>query len=118
VDFVSYAPKKIVLHANAASPSVLLLNDRYAPNWKVTVDGKPEKLLRCNYIMRGVQVPAGDHQIEFQFAPSTTGLYISLFAIAIGLGLAGFLAFSTTAEEEVLQHGPSTPPLPQAAAKK
>src|SRR5262249_60472105 len=59
VDFSSYAAKRIVLHAKANAPSILLLNDRYDPNWKVRVDGKPELLLRCNYLMRGVAVPAG-----------------------------------------------------------
>jgi len=54
VEFASYAPTKIVLQANAAMPSVLLLNDRFDPGWNVRVDGKPAKLLRCNYIMRGV----------------------------------------------------------------
>jgi hypothetical protein len=29
---------------------VLLLNDRFDPNWNVRVDGKLERLLRCNYI--------------------------------------------------------------------
>jgi len=94
VDFVSYAPKRIVLHAKAESPSVLLLNDKFDPNWKVSVDGKPDTVLRCNYIMRGVQVPAGDHQIEFRFEPPVTALYVSLSAIVLGLGLIGFLAFS------------------------
>jgi len=94
VDFVSYAPKRIVLQAKANAASVLLLNDRFDPNWKVTVDGKPETLLRCNYLMRGVQVPAGEHRIEFRFEPPITGLYVSLAAIVLGLGLIGLLAFS------------------------
>jgi hypothetical protein len=39
VNFESYAPKKIVLRAQNSSPAVLLLNDRFDPNWKATVDG-------------------------------------------------------------------------------
>jgi hypothetical protein len=92
VEFTSYAPKRIVLHARAGSPAVLLLNDKYDVNWKVWVDGKPETLLRCNYLMRGVQVPPGEHAIEFRFAPPTNTLCISLAAVALGLGLCGFLA--------------------------
>ena len=63
------------------------------PNWKVSVDGKPETLLRCNYLMRGVQVPPGEHVIEFRFDPPINTLYVSLAAVALGLGLCGFLAF-------------------------
>ena len=95
VAFVSYAPKRIVLQAKAAAPSVLLLNDRFHPDWKVLVDGKPEKLLRCNYIMRGVHLPAGTHTVEFRFEPIVGGLYVSLAAVVGGLLLLGYLAFGT-----------------------
>ena len=50
--------RHIVFAANATAPSVLLLNDKYDPNWHVTVDGKPAELLRCNFIMRGVYLHA------------------------------------------------------------
>ena len=87
VDFTSYAPKRIGLSAKAAAPSVLLLNDRFDPGWKVTVDGKPAELLRCNYIMQGVRVPPGEHQIEFRFAAPVTAFVISLLGLALGLWL-------------------------------
>ena len=93
VEFKSYSPKHIVLDANATAPSVLLLNDKYDPNWRVTVDGRPAELLRCNYIMRGVQVPAGSHTVEFRFSPAIRQLYVTLAAIATGLVLAGLLIF-------------------------
>jgi hypothetical protein len=91
VEFASYEPKDIVLKAEASAPSVLLLNDRYDPNWKVTVDGKPEKLLRCNYLMRGVYLPAGSHQVQFVFQPPMRMFYVSLIAVVTGLLLCGLL---------------------------
>jgi hypothetical protein len=92
VEYADYAPKRIVLRAQAGCPAVLLLNDRFNPNWKVSVDGKPEKLLRCNYLMRGVQVAPGQHVIEFNFAPPVGSLYVSLTAVVFGLTLCGILA--------------------------
>jgi hypothetical protein len=91
VEYVSYHPKNIVLKTKSAAAGVLLLNDRYDPNWQVTVDGKSAKLLRCNYLMRGVAVPAGEHQVEFHFRPDTKYLYVSLAAIALGICLVGCL---------------------------
>jgi hypothetical protein len=91
VSLTSYAPKRIQLKSQASTPTVLLLNDRYDPDWKVNVDGKAETLLRCNFIMRGVHLPAGEHTIEFRFEPPLTGLYVSLAAIAVGLVLCGIL---------------------------
>jgi serine/threonine protein kinase len=67
VEFASYASKHIVLNTKADFASVLLLNDRFDPAWRVVVDGQPASLLRCNYIMRGVQLAPGAHTVEFTF---------------------------------------------------
>ncbi|HVM48805.1 MAG TPA: hypothetical protein VMU04_12310, partial [Candidatus Acidoferrum sp.] len=109
VAFVSYAPKDVVLRADAAAPAVLLLNDRFDPNWKVWVDGKPEKLLRCNHLMRGVYLTAGAHKVEFRFAPPIGTLYVSLAAVGVALLLVGYLAFSRN--EPRSPHGGSAPSL-------
>ena len=87
VEFVSYAPKHIVLKAQAAAPAVLLLNDKHDPNWQVIVDGQAATLLRCNFLMRGVQLSKGEHKIEFHFRPSVNSLYVSL----VGISIAGLL---------------------------
>jgi hypothetical protein len=95
VEFVSYAPKDIVLKADALVPSVLLLNDRFHPDWNVRVDDKPAKLLRCNYIMRGVYLTPGVHRVEFRFQPPFQTLYVSLAALGLGLLLLGFVTVSS-----------------------
>lgn len=94
VEFTSYAPKEIHLHAVASAPSVLMLADKYDPNWQVWVDGKRAELLRCDYIMRGVFLQPGSHSVEFLFKPSNTSMYVSATAIGIGLLLLGFVVFS------------------------
>jgi hypothetical protein len=94
VDFKSYSPKKIIFDANANTPSVLLLNDKYDPDWRVTVDGKPAELLRCNFIMRGVYLTPGNHTVEFRFSLPSKPLYVTLTAIGAGIILCGFLFFS------------------------
>lgn len=91
VEFVSHAPKHIVLKADAAQPSVLLLNDSHDPDWQVTVDGELAPLLRCNFLMRGVFLDTGPHDVEFHYAPSKQPLLVSLLAVAIALGLTGLL---------------------------
>lgn len=96
VEFASYAPKHIKLAAKAQTPSVLLLNDRYDPDWKAFVDGKPAPLLRANFIMRGVHVPAGEHTVEFRFQPKTTGLYVTLTAIGLGALLCALVLVPRT----------------------
>jgi uncharacterized membrane protein YfhO len=91
VEFASYAPKRVELKANATAPSLLLLNDKFDPGWKVSVDGKPATLLRCNFLMRGVQVPTGQHTVEFSYQPTSKVFYVSLGATLLGLLLCGFV---------------------------
>ena len=95
VDFTSYAPKDIVFNAQAARPSVLLLNDRFDPNWRVLVDDKPAELLRCNFIMRGVFLTPGSHTVEFRFSLPHDPLYVTLTAWGTGILLGGLLFIST-----------------------
>lgn len=95
VEFKSYAPTDIQFSTRADAPSVLLLNDKYDPNWHVLVDGEPASLLRCNFIMRGVYLTPGMHSVEFRFALPMGPLYITLSAIGVGILLCGLLVFST-----------------------
>ena len=95
VGFKSYAPKDIVFGTHADTPTVLLLNDKFDPNWRVLVDGRPAPLLRCNFVMRGVYLTPGAHTVEFQFELPDGPFYVSLTAIGIGILLAGCLFFST-----------------------
>jgi len=85
VEFASYAPKRVELKANASAPSVLLLNDKFDPGWKVSVDGKLATLLRCNFLMRGVQLPSGQHTVVFSYQPTSKIFYVSLGATLFGL---------------------------------
>jgi hypothetical protein len=91
VEHTAYAPKRVELSANVAASSVLLLNDKFHPDWKVTVNGATAPLLRCNYLMRGVFLPPGQHTVVFSFEPSMAGLFISLTAILAAAGLCGML---------------------------
>ena len=100
VEWVSYAPKRIVLKTKAEARSLLLLNDRHDPDWVVRVDGARVPLLRCNYIMRGAMIEPGAHEVVFSYEPAMTGLHISVAAIGIGVVLCGFLAFAPRNREE------------------
>jgi hypothetical protein len=91
VEFSSYAPKHIVFAATNNAPAVLLLNDQYDPGWSVTVDGRPAELMRCNYLMRGVYLPAGAHMVVFNFTLPHKLLYVTLSAMLLGILLGAYL---------------------------
>jgi hypothetical protein len=100
VDFTSYAPTDVGFSANVHTASVMLLNDKYDGNWHVYVDGKPEAMLRCNYIMRGVYLTPGNHKVEFRYQPPVNAFYISLAGIVVGMALLGVLAFTNGSKRE------------------
>ena len=91
VEFTSYAPKDINFATHSAVPTVMLLNDKYDEHWSVTVDGHPARLLRCNFIMRGVYLPPGAHTVEFSFTMPNKPLYVTLAGILLGVLLCGVL---------------------------
>jgi hypothetical protein len=99
VEFTSYAPTDIKFHTQAATPTVLLLNDQYDPHWRVTVDGKPAPLLRANFIMRGVYLTPGEHNVEFYFRLPVKPLYVTSAAMVIGILLSGVLVFLTRKQQ-------------------
>jgi uncharacterized membrane protein YfhO len=95
VEFVSYAPADIKLKASPATASVLLLNDKYDPGWKVLVDGKSAELLKCNFLMRGVYLEPGQHEVEFKFRPNIHMLYVNLVAIGFGVCLLAYVGVAS-----------------------
>ena len=59
------------------------------------MDGRPETMLRCDFIMRGVWVPAGAHTVEFKFLPPYKLLYLTLSVTAAGLLLLGVVVVAS-----------------------
>jgi hypothetical protein len=94
VHTVSYAPGHIVLELDKPAPagSMLVVSENYYPGWKATVDGKPAPLVRTDYSLMGVVLPAGARRVELTFssAPYERGKMLTLFAL--GLSIVGIAA--------------------------
>ncbi len=75
---------------STAAPGLLVQVDQYDPDWRATVDGKPAEIHRVNYLMRGIQVPAGVHKVRLAYRPAalTAGLRLSAASLAATLLLA------------------------------
>ena len=66
----AYAPNHLTYKSHSANGGLAVFSEVYFPwGWKVTVDGKPVEMGRVNYVLRALQLPAGDHEIDFKFTP-------------------------------------------------
>ncbi len=88
-EITRYEPERIVVQTRSRQPQLLLLTDAYYPGWQVTVDGAPADLLQADGLFRGVQLPVGEHEVVFTFAPHSFQLGWRI--TAVGLCLLVFL---------------------------
>ncbi len=75
----------------------------YAEGWTATIDGKESPILRVNYVLRALEIPAGKHVVEFRFAPRsyTVGNKItSASSWALMLVLVGCIGWSLRKEKD------------------
>jgi hypothetical protein len=79
---VSYEPERVVARASASRPGLLVLTDLHYPGWKARVDGRDVPVERVNYLLRGVPLSAGSHEVEFRYEPASfrAGWIISLLS--------------------------------------
>jgi len=92
VRIASYRLNDVTIDVETPGPALLRLADEWYPDWTARVDGRPTPVLRADYLLRAVQVPAGRHQVVFRFeSPAVRrGLLVSLISLVVVL--AGFAA--------------------------
>jgi hypothetical protein len=74
---------RVTIQTQTAAPTFLVLSDVFYPGWQATIDGQPTKIFQTNYVQRGVQVPAGEHRVEYRFEPLS-------FKLGVGITMASF----------------------------
>jgi hypothetical protein len=94
IELVSYLPDELVYKYTASDEKLVVFSEIYYPaGWKSYIDGKESSYFRTNYVLRGMIVPAGTHEIKFEFRPSSyvTGNKISLASsVLLILLVAGY----------------------------
>ncbi|MCC7368588.1 MAG: YfhO family protein [Chloroflexi bacterium] len=90
-------PERVAISVSTAAPSILVLSDSWFPGWRATVDGQDVPIERANILFRAVQVPAGQHTVEFIYQPRSVqvGLAISggslLLAVVLAIGASAWV---------------------------
>ena len=67
VRLTDYAnPGNLFYESNSAKPHLAVFSEVFYKTWRAYIDGRETPLVRVNYILRGLAVPAGNHKIELK----------------------------------------------------
>lgn len=89
-DFVTYA-------IDAKKAELAIFSEVYYPKgWQISIDGQPAEMIRANYTLRALPVPAGKHTIEFRFDPQS-------IKVTDGIAYAALLIMLLTALAIILR---------------
>lgn len=98
VRLIAHGPRELRYESNSNAEGVVVFSEIYYPiGWKATIDGNEAPILRANYVLRALSVPAGKHEIVFRFDPPayTAGNTITtIFSWLVVLVLLGSIGWT------------------------
>ncbi|MBR1799577.1 MAG: hypothetical protein IJ761_06765 [Bacteroidales bacterium] len=61
-----YTPDRLTYTTSSLTDQLAVFSEiHYAPDWFAYIDGKPANYIRANYVLRAMNIPAGEHTITF-----------------------------------------------------
>lgn len=93
VEITHYEPGHIMIKVENDTPRFLVLTEAYYPGWQARVDGAVADLYRADGYFQGVFLPAGQHEVQFEFVPGSVayGRVLSMTALIIWVFLIATL---------------------------
>ena len=93
IKLLHYDPSELRYASNSKAKQLAVFSEIYYPaGWNCYIDGKkPVANLRVNYLLRGVVVPAGKHEIVWKFEPISVQTGNTMATLGSSLLLLGFL---------------------------
>jgi len=93
IEMTAYAPNELKYKANSSTGGLAVFSEiHYPKGWQARIDGADVEHIRVNYLLRGLKIPAGEHEVSFHFMPasfqmgSMISLIGSLLVILLGMG--------------------------------
>ena len=108
IRLTSYAPDVLEYTSNLSQIKTAVFSEIYYPyGWKAYIDGQPVEIFRANYVLRALNIPAGEHQIRFEFRPDTVykgdkvGVVCLILILAFVVGSAGWGVWQLVNKQKV-----------------
>jgi hypothetical protein len=102
VNLTDNVPNQLIYQAEMEQGGLAVFSEiHYPEGWTATIDGKEVEILRVNYLLRGLEIPQGSHEIVFTFAPSSyyatkTPMVIFQYLIVLTLIAGVFFTYRKT----------------------
>ena len=94
VELVEYRPNYLRYESKSEGNSLIVFSEIFTrEGWSVEIDGAQARPLRADYILRAVEVPAGEHTIEWRYRAPKWGL---IDGITMAFSVAVLAAFAAT----------------------
>ena len=71
VKLTQYKPNNLTYEVKSSKGGVVVFSEIYYPGWTATIDGQPAELGRVNYLLRALNVKAGNHKVVLDFHPTS-----------------------------------------------
>lgn len=92
VELTDWRANRLTYKASTSSDALAVFSEIYYPRgWRATIDGAEVPVMRADYILRALEVPAGEHEIVFSFAAPHFGLLKGVTAASSAIILLGTL---------------------------
>lgn len=70
IKLVDYKLNKLVYESNNIADGFAVFSEiYYKDGWNATIDGEAVEHINVNYVLRGLEIPKGTHEIVFEFSP-------------------------------------------------
>ena len=96
IEKVKNSSSHLTYNYNALSEQLIVFSEIYYPSgWKVFIDGEKSNFFDINYLLRGMLIPEGKHEIDFFFSPEIvkTGINIRIITIIITFSLIAYMLY-------------------------
>ncbi len=97
ISLKDYHPEQLSYDFESPSEQFVVFSDiYYGPGWNAYIDGDEVGYGRVNYLLRGMEVPAGNHEIVFKYEPLSLRLGNIIIILCSILGMLFLIAYVYT----------------------
>ena len=104
ISLQSYKPNHLVYESDAKDKGFAVFSEIYYPKgWNAYIDGVLTPHTCVDYVLRGMEIPAGKHNVEFKFEPAIykTGNSTALFGSILLLLCVGGGIYMAAKKQEI-----------------